>query len=146
MKISATQFLMRSIVSSVFLIINFWMTTWQSSRVTSNLKVLKVKKEFFKRIFFSTCYLNSSLIDSLILIKKYNLDILVIKNLNKTISLRTVLYVQEFEIDVAQKSKDKNIKKNVNTHPEVIKLLKEFFYNYSKVKKFKIFKNFQKIF
>jgi len=57
----------------------------------------------------------------------------VIKNLNKTISLRIVLYIQEFEIDVAQKSKDKNIKKNINTHPRVSNLLTEFFYNYSKV-------------
>lgn len=73
------------------------------------------------------------IVDSLILIKNYNLDILVIKNLNKTISLRIVLYIQEFEIDVAQKSKDKNIKKNINTHSKVSNLLIEFFYNYSKV-------------
>ena len=72
-------------------------------------------------------------LDSLILIKKYYLDLLIIKNLNKTVSLRCVLYIQDFEIDVAQKSKDKNIKKNINSHPIVVKMLQEYFLNFTKV-------------
>ena len=57
---------------------------------------------------FESKYIFYIKLDSLILIKKYLLDVLVIKNLNKTISLRVILYIQEFEVDIAQKSKDKN--------------------------------------
>jgi hypothetical protein len=73
------------------------------------------------------------MIDSLILIKKYYLDLLIVKNLNKTISLRILLYIQNFEIDVAQKSKDKNIKKNINSNPQVAEMLKNFYSQFSKV-------------
>ncbi len=62
------------------------------------------------------------------------------KNVNKTLSLRVVLYIQEFEVDIAQKSKDKNVKKNVNSHKSVIDLLKDFYYNHSKDKIEKYYK------
>lgn len=70
----------------------------------------------------------------MILIKKYYFDILMVKNVNKTISIRVVLYIQDFEVDIAQRAKDKNInRKNINTHPKIIEKLKDFFYNFSKV-------------
>lgn len=74
--------------------------------------------------------------------KKYYLDLLIVKNVNKTNSLRVLLYIQEFEIDIAQKSKDKNIKKNINLHPKVVSLLKEFYNEYSKVWNIKYLRKF----
>lgn len=70
----------------------------------------------------------------MILIKKYYLDVLMVKNVNKTISIRVVLYIQDFEIDIAQRAKDKNItRKNINTNPKIIEKLKDFYYNFTKV-------------
>jgi len=70
----------------------------------------------------------------MILIKKYHFDVLVVKNVNKTISIRVVLYVQDFEVDIAQRAKDKNIiRKNVNTNPKIVEKLKDFYYNFTKV-------------
>ena len=70
----------------------------------------------------------------MILIKKYHFDVLMVKNVNKTISIRVVLYVQDFEVDIAQRAKDKNIiRKNVNTNPKIVEKLKEFYYNFTKV-------------
>jgi hypothetical protein len=70
----------------------------------------------------------------MILIKKYHFDVLMVKNVNKTISIRVVLYIQDFEIDIAQRAKDKNItRKNINTNPKIIEKLKDFYYNFTKV-------------
>jgi hypothetical protein len=70
----------------------------------------------------------------MILIKKYHFDVLMVKNVNKTISIRVVLYVQDFEVDIAQRAKDKNIiRKNVNTNPKIVEKLKDFYYNFTKV-------------
>lgn len=69
----------------------------------------------------------------MILIKKYNYDVLLAKNINDTISIRVVLYVSEFEVDITQKYTSKRYKKNINTNPKIINKLKEFLYQYSKV-------------
>jgi hypothetical protein len=70
----------------------------------------------------------------MILIKKYYFDVLMVKNVNKTISIRVVLYIQDFEVDIAQRAKDKNIiRKNINSNPKIIEKLKDFYYNFTKV-------------
>ena len=70
----------------------------------------------------------------MILIKKYHFDVLMVKNVNKTISIRVVLYIQDFEVDIAQRAKDKNItRKNVNTNPKIREKLRDFYYNFTKV-------------
>ena len=57
-----------------------------------------------------------------------------IKNVNHTVSVRVVIYILDFECDIVQKTKDKNIiRKNVNSVPIVKNKLKDFFYEYSKV-------------
>ncbi len=70
------------------------------------------------------------------MVKKYHFDLLIVKNVNKTVCLRVVLYIQEFEVDIAQKSKDKNVKKNVNSHKNTCALLKDFYFKYTTVKDF----------
>jgi hypothetical protein len=71
---------------------------------------------------------------SMILIKKYYFDVLFVKNVNKTISIRAVLYIQDFEVDIAQRAKDRNItKKNINCNPVIAEKLKNFYFNFSKV-------------
>ena len=58
----------------------------------------------------------------------------MVKNVNKTISIRVVLYIQDFEVDIAQRAKDKNVtRKNINSHPRIIEKLKDFYYNFTKV-------------
>jgi hypothetical protein len=70
----------------------------------------------------------------MILIKRYYFDVLMVKNVNKTISIRVILYIQDFEVDIAQRAKDKNInRKNINTHPKIIEKLKDFYYTFTKV-------------
>ena len=70
----------------------------------------------------------------MILIKKYYFDLLMVKNVNKTISIRVVLYILDFEVDIAQRAKDKNVtRKNINSHPRIIEKLKDFYYNFTKV-------------
>lgn len=74
----------------------------------------------------------------MILIKKYHFDLLFMKNINKTLSIRVVLFVTEFEIDFYQKAKVtiNNINKpNINQQIDIVSLLKLFFYNFKKVKK-----------
>ena len=73
---------------------------------------------------------------SLILIKKHYFDLLFIKNVNHTFSVRVVLYIFDFECDIVQKTKEKNIaKKNVNSVTSIKNKLKDFIYEYSKVYK-----------
>jgi hypothetical protein len=70
----------------------------------------------------------------MILIKKYYFDVLRVKNVNKTISIRVVLYIQDFEVDIAQRAKDKNVtRKNINSQPKIFEKLKDFYYNFTKV-------------
>lgn len=68
----------------------------------------------------------------MVLIKKYYFDLLMIKNVNSTLSVRVILYIQEFEVDITQRTKEKYvIKKNVNNHPKIVEKLKDFFYKYT---------------
>lgn len=71
----------------------------------------------------------------MILIKKYNFDLLFIKHVNNLNSLRVILYLKEFEVDTTQKTK--TIKKiNVNTNIIIIEKLKKFYEKFSKVKSY----------
>jgi hypothetical protein len=70
----------------------------------------------------------------MILIRDYYLDLLIVKNVNKTISIRVVLYIKEFEVDIAQRANQKNtIKKNINTNPKIISKLKDYYHTFTKV-------------
>ena len=71
----------------------------------------------------------------MVLIKKYNFDVLIVKNINNTLSIRIVLFIKEFEVDLNQKliMNNNNLRPNVNRSVELISDLQIFFYNFSKV-------------
>lgn len=72
---------------------------------------------------------------SLILIKKSYFDVCFYKNVNKTISVRVVLFIQEFELDIAQKIQKEGsltVRKNVNSNPKIAQRLNIFFYKHIK--------------
>jgi len=59
------------------------------------------------------------------------------KNINKTLSIRIILFITEFDIDLYQRAKitiNTNKKPNINQQIEVVSMLKLFFYNFKKVK------------
>lgn len=73
------------------------------------------------------------------LIKKFNLDILLVKNVNDTISLRIILFISDFEVDLYQKKTCLVIKPNINRSLDVIADLKKFIWKFSKVILLKIY-------
>jgi hypothetical protein len=61
------------------------------------------------------------------------------KNINKTLSIRVILFITDFEIDLYQKAKINFKKKpNINQQIEVVSMLKLFFYNFKKVRNINI--------
>jgi hypothetical protein len=70
---------------------------------------------------------------SLVLIKKSYFDICFFKNVNKTISVRVILFIQDFEVDTTQKIQKESasvVTKNVNLVPKIASKLNDFFYKY----------------
>jgi hypothetical protein len=68
----------------------------------------------------------------MVLIKRFYFDILFTKQVNKNLSLKVILYVQEFEVDFSSKKNTDLIKRNINTHPRILEKLKNYFYKYTK--------------
>ena len=69
--------------------------------------------------------------NSMVLIKKSYFDVLFTKNMNKTVSVRIVLYVEDFEVDFSIKARAEYKMINVNSHNKIIEKLKEFYNNYT---------------
>lgn len=69
----------------------------------------------------------------MILIKKFYFDILLIKRIDKCFSINVIIYIQDFEVDVSQKTKSFSTKTNINKSSKIISSLQKFLLNYSKV-------------
>jgi len=92
-------------------------------------------KEFLK-IFFShlPSYVKFDSFDnSMVLIKKSYFDVLFTKNLNKTVSVRIVLYIEDFEVDFSIKARAEYKMINVNSHVRILEKLKEFYYKFTNI-------------
>jgi len=85
--------------------------------------------------------MNIILLDSMVLIKKYHLDVFLVKNINNTISVKIIMFINDFEVDLYQKKLCLNIKPNINRNINIIEYIKNFTWSYSKVRinKFQFF-------
>jgi hypothetical protein len=69
----------------------------------------------------------------MILVKKFYFDLIFNKLINGEVSIKVVLYIQEFEVDFTTKRK-KNmdpVKPDINTNRRVNSLLRQWFYHYT---------------
>ena len=71
----------------------------------------------------------------MVLIKKYHFDVLLVKNINNTLSVRIILFISDFEVDIYQR-KNCVIKPNINRSIEIVSDLKKFMWKFTKVKCF----------
>lgn len=69
--------------------------------------------------------------NAMVLIKKCNFDLHFTKNLNKTLSIRVILYIKDFEVDFGQKSIGNYRKPNINSNKKIQKKLQDFYHNYT---------------
>lgn len=58
----------------------------------------------------------------------------MVKNINDTVSLRIVLFIKEFEVDLYQKKTCLAVKPNINRSKEIVSEMKKFMWNFSQVK------------
>jgi hypothetical protein len=65
-----------------------------------------------------------------ILIKNFYFDLLFNKLINTTLTVKVVLYIQEFEVDTMA-NRMTTIQKDINTHYKVNQKLRRFFYSYT---------------
>ncbi len=65
--------------------------------------------------------------------KKYHFDVLLIKNINNSLSVRIVLFINEFEVDLYQKKTCLVIKPNINRSIEIVNLIKTFMWKFCQV-------------
>jgi hypothetical protein len=69
--------------------------------------------------------------NAMVLIKKCYFDLHFSKNINKTLSIRVILYIKDFEVDFGQKSMGNYKRANVNGFKKIQKRLKDFYNNYT---------------
>ena len=84
----------------------------------------------------------------LIMVKQAHFDVIMYKNVNRTISYRVILIITEFDLDQGQKMSSENYNvcyKNVNFESKIAEMMEVFYFNYMKTHVMKKLQGEQKV-
>ena len=107
-------------------------------------------KQFLQNYFTTyPSYVNINQYEGmLIMVKQAHFDVIMYKNVNRTISYRVILIITEFDLDQGQKMSSENYNvcyKNVNFESKIAEMMEVFYFNYMKTHVMKKIQGEQKV-